>query len=106
MWEVQVFWEGHKIDKIFTVNLTVCSTFKLTVKILSIFVAFLENMNFKVNAYEMIVKLLSSNSYPKMQSLLLKGTPATKCLFGTINFFSFHTCLQNFDYLHFLLKVR
>ena len=35
------------------------------------------------------MKLLSSNSYRKMQSLLLKGTPATKFLFGTINFSAF-----------------
>ena len=34
-----------KIDKIFTVNLTVCSV-KSTVKILSIFLAFLEKTNF------------------------------------------------------------
>ena len=47
----------------------------------------------------MIVKLLSSNSYRKMQSLLLKGTPATKCLFGTINFSAFTPVC-----LHFLLQ--
>ena len=38
------FEKATKIDKIFTVNLTV--TFKSTAKISSIFVAFLENMNF------------------------------------------------------------
>ena len=47
----------------------------------------------------MIVKLLSSNSCRKMQSLLLKGTPATKCLFGTINFSAFTPVC-----LHFLLQ--
>ena len=35
-----------KFDKIFTVELTLCSKFQM-VKISSIFVAFLENMNFK-----------------------------------------------------------
>ena len=40
--------KATKIDKIFTINLTVCYvvTVKSTVKIPSIFVAFLENMNF------------------------------------------------------------
>ena len=37
--------KATKIDKIFTGNLTVCSV-KSTVKILSIFVAFLEKTNF------------------------------------------------------------
>ena len=37
--------KATKIDEIFTVNLTV-TTVKLTVKILSIFVAFSENVNF------------------------------------------------------------
>jgi hypothetical protein len=36
--------KATKFDEIFTVDLTLCV--KLTVKILSIFVAFLENMNF------------------------------------------------------------
>jgi hypothetical protein len=39
--------KATKIDKIFTVNLTVCGNRQLTVKISSIFVVFLENMNFK-----------------------------------------------------------
>ena len=38
-----------KIDKIFIVDLTLPTYVKSTVKILSIFVTFLENMNFKVN---------------------------------------------------------
>ena len=39
--------KATKIDKIFTVDLTVTThTVKLTVKILSIFVAFSENVNF------------------------------------------------------------
>ena len=41
--------KATKIEKIFMVNLTLMYlvNVKLTVKILSIFVAFLENMNFK-----------------------------------------------------------
>ena len=40
--------KATKIDEIFTVNLTFyVVSVKATVKILSIFVAFLENMNFK-----------------------------------------------------------
>ena len=35
-----------KFDKIFTVDLRLCSKCQIVVKILSIFVAFLENMNF------------------------------------------------------------
>ena len=38
--------KATKIDEIFTVDLTFCSSVKSTVKILSIFVAFLENVNF------------------------------------------------------------
>ena len=38
--------KATKIDKIFTVNLIVLVTIKLTVKMSSIFVAFLENTNF------------------------------------------------------------
>ena len=46
--------KATKIDEIFTINLTVAV--KLTVKILSFFVAFVENMNFNCpNIY--IVKL-------------------------------------------------
>ena len=43
-----------KIDKIFTVDLTVttCHTVKLTAKILSISVAFSENVNFKQTVYK------------------------------------------------------
>ena len=43
--------KATKIDKIFTVDLTLTYlvNVKSTVKILSIFVAFLENMNFKYN---------------------------------------------------------
>ena len=44
--KVHVFWEGHKIDKIFTVNLTVCSNRQIDSEDFVIFVAFLENMNF------------------------------------------------------------
>ena len=40
--------KATKIDEIFTVDLTLCSV-KSTVKISSIFVAFLENMNFTRN---------------------------------------------------------
>ena len=40
--------EATKIDEIFTVDLTLTTYYvKLTVKISRIFVAFLENMNFK-----------------------------------------------------------
>ena len=38
--------KATKIDKIFTVDLTLLYNVKLTVKISSIFVAFFENMNF------------------------------------------------------------
>ena len=38
--------KATKIDEIFNVDLTVTTTVKLTVKILSIFVAFSENVNF------------------------------------------------------------
>ena len=38
--------KAKKIDEIFTLNLTLCSKCQINVKILSIFVAFLENMNF------------------------------------------------------------
>ena len=37
-----------KFDKIFTVDLRLCSKCQIVVKILSIFVAFLENMNFNI----------------------------------------------------------
>ena len=38
--------KAKKIDEIFTVDLTVTTYCQITVKILSIFVAFSENMNF------------------------------------------------------------
>ena len=40
--------KATKMDEIFTVDLTLCRSVKLTVKISSIFVAFLENTNFKL----------------------------------------------------------
>ena len=45
--KVHVLWEGHKIDKIFTVNLTVCGNRQIDGEDFVIFVAFLESMNFK-----------------------------------------------------------
>ena len=40
--------KATEIDKIFTVDLTLTTKCQLTVKISSIFVAFLENMNFDI----------------------------------------------------------
>ena len=37
-----------KIDKIFTINLTVCSNRQIDDEYLAIFVAFLENINFTI----------------------------------------------------------
>ena len=45
--KVHIFWEGHKICKIFTLLLTVCTVVKSKVKISQNFVAFSEYMNFK-----------------------------------------------------------
>ena len=42
--------KAKKIDKIFTVNLTVCGNHQM-VKISSIFVAFLENINFMKSSF-------------------------------------------------------
>ena len=42
-----VFWEGHKNWKIFTVNFTICSNRQIDGEDFVNFVAFLENINFK-----------------------------------------------------------
>ena len=47
--------KATKIDEIFTVDLTLCNSVKSTVKILSIFVAFLENVNFNQKGIDPIV---------------------------------------------------
>ena len=39
--------KATKIEEIFTIDLTLCSKYQIDVKISSIFVAFLENTNFK-----------------------------------------------------------
>ena len=47
--KVNIFWEGHKICEISTIDLSYLVSVKFTVEILQNFVAFSGYMNFKAN---------------------------------------------------------
>ena len=64
--------KATKIDEIFTVDLTLCSKCQIDGEISSIFVAFLENMNFNPTFKKLkdpVVKIISSHLLQKYVSV-------------------------------------
>ena len=64
-----VFWEGHKNWKIFTVNFTICSNRQIDGEDFVNFVAFLENMNFTT----VVLLLLGRHTFFPICSFFLGG---------------------------------
>ena len=94
--------KATKIDEIFTIVWHLLHTVKLTVKILPIFVAFLENMNFMRNLVESHRNLSSIRI--QCWYFFQRGTNANEMIFPRSPLFHHRLCSSSNDNTHWLCK--
>ena len=99
--------KATKIDKIFTVDLTFVVSVQSTVKISAIFVAFLENTNFKDK------KILPENSHHSISHFLKQTeicSPTQNTMVGISVFWSkiiWHFCIpMPYPCSHFYIAIK